>query len=238
MTGAGIEALQRDFQAQIEALTHRVGVLEDVHAIRCLQHAYGYFIDKCLYDETVDLFAEDSEVRFMGGIFRGKAGARRLYCERFRKNFTGDHNGPVYGFLLDHPQMQDIVDVAADRNTAHGRFRCMMQAGRHEKAAGQTRQWWEGGLYENTYVKQAGVWRIKILNYRPVWHATFEDGWAHTPPNFVPFFNDTWPENPVGPDELIEPTPVLWPDTDVLPFHYAHPVTGRPIEIPAAARQS
>ena len=67
MAGEGIEALQR----QYEAVAHRVGVLEDVHAIRCLHHAYGFFIDKCLYDETVDLFAEDSEVRFMDGIFRG-----------------------------------------------------------------------------------------------------------------------------------------------------------------------
>jgi len=233
MAEARIEALQKQF----EALAHRVGELEDVHAIRRLHHAYGYFIDKCLYDETVDLFAEDSEVRFMGGIFRGKAGAHRLYCDRFRKNFTAGHNGPVYGFLLDHPQMQDIVDVAPDRSTAQGRFRCMMQAGRHEKAFDQTRQWWEGGLYENRYVKQEGVWKIKVLNYRPVWHATFEAGWAHTPPNFVPFFSEVWPKDPVGPDELIKPTPVLWPDTDVLPFHYVHPVTGRPVEIPAPARQ-
>jgi len=233
MADGQMEALQRQFQE----LTDRVGVLEDVHAIRRLQHAYGYFIDKCLYDETVDLYAEESEVRFMGGIFRGKKGARRLYCDRFRKNFTGGHNGPVYGFLLDHPQFQDIVDISPDRKIALARFRCVMQAGRHEKAGGQTRQWWEGGLYENTYVKEGGVWKIKVLNYRPVWHATFENGWAHTPPNFVPFYTEVFPNDPLGPDELITPTPVLWPDTDVLPFHYAHPVTGRPIAIPAPARQ-
>jgi hypothetical protein len=54
---------------------------------------------------------------------------RRLYCDRFRQYFTGGHNGPVYGFLLDHPVLQDIVDVAPDRNTALARFRCFMQAG-------------------------------------------------------------------------------------------------------------
>jgi carotenoid cleavage dioxygenase len=233
MPDGTIEALQK----QLGELADRVGRLEDVHAIRRLQHAYGYFIDKCLYDETVELYAENSEVRFMGGIFRGKKGARRLYCDRFRKNFTGNHNGPVYGFLLDHPQMQDIVDVSPDGKTAQARFRCVMQAGRHEKAGGQTRQWWEGGLYENTYIKQDGVWKIQVLNYRPVWHAKFEDGWAHTPPNFVPFFSEVFPKDPLGPDELMQPTPVLWPDHDVLPFHYLHPVTGRPIDIPAPARQ-
>ena len=48
-----------------------------MHAVRRLQHAYGYYLDKCLYDEVVDLFSDSGEVRFMGGIFKGKAGVRR-----------------------------------------------------------------------------------------------------------------------------------------------------------------
>ncbi len=102
-----------------------------------------------------------------------------------------------------------------------------MQAGRHELAEGETRQWWEGGIYENEYVKEQGVWKIKVLNYRGLWHADFDKGWAHTPPGLYPMFSTTFPENPVGPDELIVPTPVLWPDTDVMAFHYPHPVTGQ-----------
>jgi hypothetical protein len=47
------------------------------------------------------------------------------------------------------------------------------------------------------------------------------------PPNFVPFFNETYPKDPLGPDELMKPTPVLWPETEVVPFHYVHPVTGQ-----------
>ena len=217
----------RALEARLEELGQQVDLLKDVHAIRRLQHAYGYYIDKCLYDETVDLFAETGEVRFMGGIFKGKAGVHRLYCGRFRENFTGGKNGPVKGFLLDHPQMQDIIDVAPDRKTALGRYRSCMQAGRHEDSVEETRQWWEGGLYENTYVREEGVWKLGVLNYRPVWHATFEEGWAKTPPNFIPFYTKTFPDDPLGPDELVDPVPVLWPDTDVLPFHYPHPVTGK-----------
>ena len=77
----------RTLQETVEQLKNQVGVLEDTHAIRRLQHAYGYYIDKCLYDETVDLFAEDGEVCFMGGRFKGKAGVARLYIGRFRKRF-------------------------------------------------------------------------------------------------------------------------------------------------------
>ena len=35
---------------------------------------------------------------------------------------------------------------------------------------------WVGALYENEYVKEDGVWKIKVLRYRPQWHATFEKG--------------------------------------------------------------
>jgi len=238
-----LQALQKT----VEQLTHKVGILEDTHAIRRLQHAYGYYIDKCLYNETVDLFADDGEVRFMGGRFKGKEGVKRLYIGRFQKNFTKGKNGPVYGFLLDHPQLQDIIDVAPDRKTAKARARSFMQAGSHESrrareaqldkvaqeamaaAGGELpRQWWEGGIYENEYVNEGGIWKFKVLNYRPVWHGTVEKGWAYTPPEYVKFFSATYPQDPGGPDELItNPPPVLWPDTDVVPFHYPHPVTGK-----------
>jgi hypothetical protein len=221
-----ISALENQFaqmSQQIGNLQHAIGMLEDTHAVRCLQHKYGYYIDKCLYDEAVALFAEDCEVHFLGGIFRGKASAHRLYCEHFRNHFVGGKNGPVYGSLLDHPMMQDIVDVAPDRKTAKARLRCNMMAGRHE-SAGPTSQWWEGALYENQYVKVDGIWRIQVLNYHPIWHADFESGWAHTPPQYVSFYKDTYPGNPLGPDELEESS--LWPHTDVFPFHYPHPVTG------------
>ena len=214
-------------QKQVDDLSRQVGILQDEQAVRKLQHSYGYYLDKCLYNEVVALFAEDSEVRFMRGVFKGKAGVKRLYLERFGQNFTSGKNGPMFGFLLDHPQYQDIVDVAPDRSIARARFRCCMQAGLHHSAGGETRQWWEGGLYENTYVREDGVWKIKVLNYRPVFHGTFEHGWAYTKPNFVPFYTeaDTFPGNPLGPDE-VDLEPVLWPDIDVLPFHYNHPVTG------------
>jgi len=216
---------------QVEELASEVGRLADVQAIRKLQHAYGYYLDKCLYDEVVDLYADSGEVRFMGGVFRGKPGQRRLYCQRFRDSFTRGHNGPMYGFLLDHPQLQDIVDVASDRRSAHGRFRCVMQAGSHEsnpQPPGRLpQQWWEGGVYENEYVCEQGVWKIQVLNYNVTYHGLYEQGWAHTPRDLVSLFTKTYPEDPLGPDALIEPKPALWPQTQVVPFHYVHPVTGK-----------
>jgi hypothetical protein len=77
MTAADITTADK-----IAELEQRLGKVEDLLAIRNLQHAYGYYLDKCLYDEVVDLFAEDGEVIFIGGVYKGKKGAARLYAGR------------------------------------------------------------------------------------------------------------------------------------------------------------
>jgi hypothetical protein len=38
-----------------------------------------------------------------------------------------------------------------------------------------------GALYENEYIKENGVWKLKTLKYRPQWHATFEKGIQYLP---------------------------------------------------------
>lgn len=53
---------------------------------------------------------------------------------------------------------------------------------------------------------------------------------SHTSPTFVPFPSETYPRNPLGPDELDSGTSLtlsvlriakfIWPDTNVVPFHY------------------
>ncbi len=213
---------------RIAELEHRLGMVEDVLAIRNLQHAYGYYLDKCLYNEVVDLFADEGQVMFIGGVYKGKPGIARLYTGRFRGRFTDGSNGPAPGRLLEHLQLQDIVHVSADRRSAYARFRTLMQAGTHH-TVGEPRQWWEGGLYENVYVAEDGIWKIKVLFYRPFWHATFDQGWAYTAPDYVPNMSEVFPDDPNGPDELLADPPRLWPDTTVFPFHYRHPVTGREV---------
>jgi len=91
---------------RIAELENRLGLVEDALAIRNLQHAYGYYLDKCYYDEVVDLFDPDGEVVFIGGVYRGRAGIARLYTGRFRSRFTDGHNGPQHGRLLDHPMLR------------------------------------------------------------------------------------------------------------------------------------
>lgn len=212
-------------KAQVSELAHRTGVLEDIQAIRTLQFKYGYYFDRWLFGEVIDLFAEDCELHFLNGIFRGKAGVRRM--------FGGGMgiSGPTYGVLTEHLMVQDIVDVAPDRMIAKGRFRCFLMGGIHETKKENTpipSQFWEGGIYENTYAKENGIWKFKVFNYNLIWQAEYEKGWAHSDLNLlmVSPFTKTYPDNPRGPDAL-KPEFKFWPNIFVVPFHYPNPVTGK-----------
>ncbi|MBN2318897.1 MAG: nuclear transport factor 2 family protein [Acidobacteria bacterium] len=212
-------------KSQVAELTHRTGVIEDIQAIRTLHFKYGYYMDKWLFPEIVDLFAENGEFHFLNGIFKGKQGVKRFFGDGF------GIDGPTYGVLTDHLQVQDIVDVAPDRMTAKGRFRCFLTGGVHESRKESTpipSQFWEGGVYENTYVKENGIWKIRVLNYNLSWQAEYEKGWARSEKKLlmVSQFKKTYPDDPRGPDQL-KPDPARhWPDATMVPFHYPHPVTG------------
>jgi hypothetical protein len=210
---------------EVAALRRELGILQDIQAVRTLQFKYGYYMDKCLFPAIVDLFADDAELRFMGGVFKGKEGARRLYG-----GATG-LNGPTDGLLFEHIIAQDIVDVDPDGRTAKGRFRCFMVGGVHHTNPSPPPNipaaFWEGGIYENEYVKEDGVWKIKLFNYNVVWQAEYDQGWSRSPatPLMIAAHTTTYPENPRGPDEIGEPAP-RWPRQTLHPFHYPHPVTG------------
>jgi len=222
-----------DLEREVAALRHELDLIKDAEAIRNVQHSYGYFMDKGLYQEVVDLFAENGELHFMGGIFRGKAGVSRLYCGRLREGFTHGINGPAYGLLCDHIQMQDVIHVADDRRTAKARFRALLQGGSHVTKTDVNprlpQQWWEGGLYENDYVREDGGWKIKVLGHHLTWQGDFKEGWSHWPVHEGPFFSKLYPEDPFGPDAIDDNADKPWPETWVVPFHYMHPVTGKPI---------
>ena len=224
----------KTLQTQVAALTSQLQVLEDINAIKDLQHTYGYYMDKGLYSEVVDLFANDGVLSFMGGLYQGKESVRRLYEGRLRQIFTKGRNHPIYGMLVDHLQLQDVIHVAPDRQTARGRFRALLQGGIHktmpDPPSRLPRQWWEAGVYENEYSRENGVWKIKFLNYNLQWQATFEDGGANTDV-ISSNFPTTFPEDPLGPDVLHAQPPKLWPETWCVPFHYPHPVTKQPIKV-------
>ena len=186
-------------------------------------------MDKWLFPEIVDLFTDDVELRFLNGIFRGRAGAERMY------GYAGPSvRGPRDGLLFEHLLMQDVITVDRGGETATGRFHAILFVAIHDKVKARYPDWpsqfWEGGVHENAYRRENGVWKISSFEYRIAYQADYATGWASAPdePLMVAPFPGTFPEVANGPDELRE-MPPQWPRASLPPFSFAHPVTGRPI---------
>jgi hypothetical protein len=199
---------------QIDGLSNRLGSMEDADAVRRLHHAYESRFDRRMYEDVVAMFADEAEVVYKGGLFRGKESIRRLYCDQFASGLTGRKIEPAPGFEPDPAQQPDIVEVSADRKNASGQFPYSIQVGapmpgdtslvKMARLQGEgVLQWWEGGIYEVSYVKEGSAWKISRLEYRVISEADYRPGRSHAKPISVPNFSVTYPENPNGPDKLI-----------------------------------
>jgi hypothetical protein len=203
-----------DLKGQLDHLSGRIGSLEDANAIRRLHQAYESHLDRGMYEEVADMFADDAEVAYNGGLFTGKDGIRRLYCVHFASSRTGRKIEPAPGFERDPAQQLDIVEVAADRKTATGQFPYSMQVGTpmtgDSSLVAMARlqgegivTWWECGMHEVSYVKKGNAWKISRLEYRVASKADYKPGRSYAKPISVPLFSKAFPANPTGPDKLI-----------------------------------
>ncbi len=206
-----------NLKSRADRLTKQLGILEDETNIRLLHQSYENFIDRCLYEEVVNLFTNDSEVVFNGGVFKGKnSGIRRLFWNQFRPGLTGKRIDLMPGILPDIGQRQDRVEVSPDRKTARARFTYSIQVGTpiisDSSLVDMARRmgegiikWWEGGTYDISYVKDIkdGNWKIKKLEYRVQAKTNYRPGRSYAKPFSVSLFSKTYPEDPAGPDKLL-----------------------------------
>ena len=58
--------------------------------------------------------------------------------------------------------MQPVVTLAADGQSGKGRWHIMAMLGGYGTSAS-----WAGGVYENQYVRENGVWKFKEVRYLP-----------------------------------------------------------------------
>ena len=205
--------------AELNRLSNRLGILEDEKTIRTLHQTYQTYLDDGRYEEVVGLFAEDGEVVFNGGVFKGqKDGISRLYRDCFSSGLTGKKIGPAPGFEVDSERQQETIKVSADRLSASAQFPYSIQVGTPMAPDSQLVQmarlqgggivkWCEGGTYEISYAKDIkdGNWKIKRLEYRVLSKTDYRPGRSYAKSISVPPFAKPYPEDPAGPDRLIRP---------------------------------
>jgi hypothetical protein len=203
-----LAAQVKKLQAQLAELEQKMDRTQDFLAILNLEDAYGYYVDKCQWDQVADLFAKDGTLEIAGrGVYVGQDRVRGYL-----------HHLPdfKYGQLFNHMQIQPVITVAPDGKTAKARWRAVIQFGVLHKSA----EWGEG-TYENEYVKEDGVWKIKKLHAFITYYVDYYKGWDQggVPP--PPPMKDYPPDRPPTAEYK------TYPDVFIPPYHYKNPVTGK-----------
>jgi hypothetical protein len=235
LVGCGNAAKVDTLTRQLNEVWARLQRLEDIKEIEKLTRTYGYYIDKGMWSQVVELFAEDSAVQLgAAGLYRGKKGADRMFAQGFGAGIGrgAGKDGLPPGVLFNHPQSQGVVDVDANGTTAKGRWRTLAQVAWHGRIA-----FWNEGVYENEYIKENGVWKFKLMKFWPTYFTEFDKGWAkqgiaeigkaaNTPNAKYP------PDEPSAPEDSNS----MYPNYFMPPFHYPNPVSGKPVVAPNPAR--
>jgi len=204
---------------ELDALTVRVEKLEGARAIKKLQRAFGYYVDRGLWRDAAELFSDDGSIEIgIDGVYVGKA-----RIEEYLRRLHGGQEGLIYGQLNEWVTLQPAVFVAEDGQSATARWRDHGMLGQYKQHAE-----WRDGIYENTYVKDDGVWKIAALHLYVNFVAPYEKGWARLQPGEGLVQSEASKAFPAdrGPSESYQP----FPDTQVPPFQALHPVTGRPVQ--------
>jgi hypothetical protein len=195
--------------------SQRVGLLEDEKVLRQLHQDFEQALDKGRFEDVVNMFGDDAEVVFNGGVFKGRQGVRRLYGDHFRSGKSGRRMEPAPGFELAD-QQRDCVEVSADRLSAKALYPYSIQVGMPLESETSlaamarlhgegVRTWWEGGVYRISYRKDVaqGRWKISRLEYDTLSRADYRAGRSYARPICVAPYATRFAQDQLGPDELV-----------------------------------
>lgn len=202
---------------RVADLQQRLTRLRDETQVQNLQHAFGYYLDRKLYDDIADLFASDGSMELVQrGAYVGPTRIRQA-LEKF--------HGPsplVRGELFDHILLGTVVTIAPDGVHAAARSTQLAQLGLVGKGAS-----WEIGLFENRFIKQDGKWKIAAVRYFQRVNTDYDKGWAEDS-RPVPEVDATFP-----PDRKPSQHYAGFPALQSVGMSFVNPVTGRPVGRPA-----
>ena len=211
-------ATAQDVDSEIAALTLRVERLEGTRAVKKLQRAFGYYVDRGLWGDAADLFTDDGTIEIgIDGVYAGRA-----RIGEYLRRLHGGQEGLIYGQLNEWVTLQPAITVAADGLSATARWRDLGMTGQYKRHAE-----WTDGIYENTYVRENGVWKIRSLHLYVNFVAPYERGWARLAPGEGVVQSEASKAFPSDrpPSEALPP----FPEPQVPPFRAPNPVTGRPV---------
>jgi len=195
----------------IEKQETRLKNAEDIEAVKKLQKAYNYYLQRWQLEEIIPLFSQSPDVSVEisdSGQHKGPDGVK--------KYFSHNANPPPEFLHLLMP-LAGIVDVDPNGKTALGRWYGLgLQA---IPIDGVIRARITMGIWENEYVKEDGKWKFKKLFFNSIFTTPYEDGWVKTS-HFAPVMKDKPAPGPNSPSKQ-------YPSDYIFPYHYKNPVSGK-----------
>ncbi len=150
------------------AVSQRIAALAESDRVANLQQAYGYYVDRKMWDDVADLF--DADATYATGNVPGARGPAAI---RAALEQADGPAGLKHGELNDHVQTDMLVCVSPDGTHARTRGLDLGMTGRNDAKA-----YWSLSVFDNQFVKAGGVWRIAAMRLIPRMKADYALGWG------------------------------------------------------------
>ncbi|HTY81552.1 MAG TPA: nuclear transport factor 2 family protein [Dehalococcoidales bacterium] len=208
-------------KTELKALKAEVARLQDLEDINRLQKTYGYYLEHWMYEDIIDLFADspDTELNLTYGIFYGKEGVKKYFAGMLEMTQHLE-------FMHQIMQLSGVVDVDASGKGAKGRWYGFGAVAMPRKDG--IFQVMSSGIYTVEYIKKNGKWQILKLMWNAIYDSRPGTGWIKEGKKTVSLSRD---------NSLVVNSPKFdkkrelntrYPSGYIVPFHYKHPVTGKP----------
>ncbi|MEM2424931.1 MAG: nuclear transport factor 2 family protein [Candidatus Bathyarchaeia archaeon] len=226
-----LEVKIKKLEEKVETLEKQVQMLQDIEEIKRLQRAYGYYLERWLVDDLLDLFSDSPEatLKIALGTFIGKESIKRFFYYGMSREEVIKQRTLNPFYLHQVMQLSGVVNVDPDGKRARGRW-YGFGASALPTLSGRVKAGWMNGTYEVEYVKENGKWKILKIHWCPRFFAPM-DSWVEPSRRADPTEQPHVPPlNPEGEGERRG----FYPSTFVLPFHFKHPITGKETKTPEA----
>lgn len=205
--------------ASMDELEERIAIMNDESLVRNLQAAYGYYVNRRMWDDVTDLFSDDGVYEFGGnGIYEGTNGIRSVH-ERMGPAGLTD------GVLNDRLQFDTVVSLAEGRGEAQVRGIELGIIGDVDKGEA----FWEVSVYDNRFVKEDGLWKVREMRVFTVFRSEYTEGWGKS--RIIETLTGTQ-----APNQPLPAADTGDQDRLIPAFVSTHPVTGEAVAAPSGMK--
>jgi hypothetical protein len=207
----------------LAALEQRISVMNEEDKVRNLQNAYGYYMDRKMWDDVTDLFTADGALSVANvGVYDGPKSIRRAL----------ERSGPAglkHGQLNELMQLDMAVAIEPGGMEARARGLEFGMLGEADSGSPNGTAFYTLAIFENRYVKQNDIWRIREMRVFPLMKTDYAQGWAKSQVVDPPPAKEHAPDRPVPASDVMTPGAIPV-------FFVPNPATGKPVSLPSGAK--